>query len=111
MTDEIDKITETLKSTEDPFVLADCLTKLAGWASYYGGQMAEVQLNKPIEWLGIKDYNFSWLPDVKDWVKRDKPLSDKHTDIQWAATDEGKKEIELHWKLKRIDQMCIAIRR
>lgn len=109
--DQIDQITETLKSTEDPFVLADCLTKLAGWASYYTEMMKKVQLVKPQRWLDIKQFLGTTNKPKEEWGKRERDLSDKHTDIVWAATEDGQKEIALHYELKRIEQMASAIKK
>lgn len=103
MPSEIDKITESLKTTTNPIALVDFLTALAGWGSYYEGLLEPITLSKPSKWIELK-YRLTTT------TERDKPLSDKHTDILWASTNEGQKEIEYSILIKRIDRMSTAIR-
>lgn len=104
LSNEIDQITESLKTTTSPIQLVDYLTALAGWGSYYDGLLEPITLSKPSKWIELKTIS------QIDESKRDKPLSDKHTEILWATTAEGQKEIEYTILLKRIDRMTTAIR-
>jgi len=95
----IDQITEELKNDEaSPVSLGEFYTQLSGWYSYYGQQMKRVQLIKSEAWIVIKQ---SGDP---------KPYSDAYTDKLWEATEDGQKEVALHWELKRIEQMMRAIK-
>ncbi len=102
--DEIDQITEALKTCDSPFELAGYLTKLAGWGSYYAEMMKKIQLRKPSRWLELKTVS------QIDEGKREKDLSDKHTDILWQTTEDGQKEIALKYELNRIDSMMSSIK-
>lgn len=102
--DEIDSITNALKTCDNPLELAGYLTKLAGWGSYYTEMLKKISLVKPAKWLELK------MVSQIDESKREKPLSDKHTEILWEVTDDGQKEIALKYELKRIDQMMSSIK-
>ena len=107
----IDEITEELKTCDDPIRLAEFLTYLAGWASYRAEQMKKVQLVKPAEWLYIQTFGKQYDKDSDNVVVIGKPLFDKKTDMTWAATEEGQKEIALKFELQRLELMMSAIKR
>jgi hypothetical protein len=85
---------------ESPPELAKYETILAGYFSYYGQMLKRIEIDKPNIWLSIQE---------EPTKNGDKPLSDKKTDMKWAATQNGKKEIALEWELKRIEKMMSAI--
>lgn len=103
---EIDNITEELKTCDDPIKLASYLTKLSGWASYYSEMMKKIQLRKPVEWLQIKETQFS-MPST---YPQPKEYSDQKTEMLYGTTEDGQKEIALKWELRRIEQMTSAIK-
>ncbi len=96
--DEIDQITNALKTCDNPLELAGYLTKLADWGSFYNEMLKKISLRKPQAWLGIKNSNI------------ENPLSDKVAEMTWATTEDGQKEIALKYELKRIDQMMSSIK-
>ncbi len=109
-TDEIDKITEDLKTCDEPISLASYLTRLAAWNSLYTEMMKKIQLIKPQVWLTIQTYSDWYGKTIGTVVEaRDKPLSDKKTEMTWAATEDGQKETALIYELKRIDILYRSI--
>jgi hypothetical protein len=111
MTDEIDKIEEELKTADNPITLAAFLTRLAAWNSYRTNQLKKIVLIKPKIWLGMKRYLN--VIESDEWkgvgLRRDKELSDKHTDMIWDTTENGQAEIALIYELKRIDILYRSI--
>lgn len=96
---DINQITENLKNEDmSPVELGQIYTQLSGWYSFYGQQMKRVQLAKGATWIAIKQNNGS------------KAYSDAYTDKIWDGTEDGQKEVALHWELKRIEQMMRAIK-
>lgn len=104
MDEEINKIAIALQTETDPIRLVDWLTKLAGYAATYEGLLQPIQMEKPIRWLLIQKQ--------KDGAgeNREKPLSDKKTEMTWATTEEGQKELLYTSKMKQISLMSQAIR-
>ncbi len=115
MPDPIDEITEQLKVCDNPLELAGYLTKLAGWGSYYNEMLKKISLKKPQKWLIIQEYgqdieNSTDSTEMILTLKPTKSLSDKRTEMTWAASEDGQKEIALKYELKRIDQMMSSIK-
>lgn len=106
---EINEIETALTLDNDtPITLASYLTKLAGWNSFYTESLKDIQLIKPQKWLEIQNWeNIS--ESGLGQTKREKPLSDKKTEMMWATTPEGQKELELTFTLKRIDILYRSI--
>ncbi len=109
MADQIDEITEQLKTCDNPLDLAKFLTVLAGWGSHYNELLKKISLRKPAAWLEVQTYGQLETPHLKGYELQ-KPLSDKKTEMTWAATEDGQKEIALKYELKRIDQMMSSIK-
>ncbi len=119
MPDEIDQITEALKTCDEPISLASYLTRLAAWNSLYTEMMKKIQLIKPAKWLEIQSKEekvsstvFDGLTEPQPQIYlglRDKPLSDKKTEMIWASTEDGQKETALTYELKRIDILYRSI--
>lgn len=122
--EEINKIAEDLKTETNPIILVDYLTKLAGWAAYYEGLLQPIQLVKPEKWLWLQQFAtglnngevstakiLNLTDSSKDVeMKREKPLSDKKTEMVWLATKEGQEEIRYTSELKKIALMTAAIK-
>lgn len=99
---------ETALKNEDesPPELAKYETVLAGYYSYYAQMLKRILVDKPVAWLNIQsfiDY------ETERSVTREKPLSDKKTEMIWQATEQGQAEIALSWELRRIEKMMSAI--
>lgn len=105
MQNEIDLITQDLKTETSPIVLVDFLTKLAGYGSYYEGLLEPILKIKPEGWLHIQK-----VGSILDDPLLKKPLSDKKTEMIWLTTEDGQKELEYNSLLKRIDRMSQAIK-
>jgi hypothetical protein len=103
--DEIDKISEELKTCDDPVTLASYLTKLAGWNSYYTEMLKKILIGKAEVWLHIHITGKT----EQGVLHLDKELSDKKTDYVWQTTENGKRELALAYEIKRIDIMYKAI--
>jgi hypothetical protein len=103
----IEDIESALKNEDtSPPDLAQFSTILAGYYSYYGQMLKRVLLDKPIVWINIQtfvDY------ETERAITREKPLSDKKTEMIWKTTKDGQAEIALEWELKRIQTMLSAI--
>lgn len=101
----IKQIEEALKNEDaSPTDLAQFSTILAGYYSYYGQMLKQIQLKKPEVWLHIQHH------EGESKLKlRDKFLSDKKTEMIWNTTEDGQAEIALEWELKRIEKMMSAI--
>lgn len=108
MNQEINSIEESLKTCDEPVTMASYLTRLAAYNSYYLEKFKDIQLVKPKKWLDIKLHYFTGLPYDK-WKVREKPLSDKYTEMEWLATLEGQQEIELTTLLKRCEILSRSI--
>jgi hypothetical protein len=105
----ISDIESSLKNEDaSPPDLAQFSTILAGYYSYYGQMLKQIHLKKPEAWLHIQDWQEPELGG-DDYIKREKPLSDKKTERTWEATEDGQAEIALEWELKRIEKMMSAI--
>lgn len=123
----IEQIEAALKNEDaSPPDLAKFSTILAGYYSYYGQMLKRIQLIKPKSWLDIQrrptvplmtEFPTDVLPngtvvteqrEVPPY-KPAKPHSDKKTEMIWATTEDGQKEIALEWELKRIEKMMSAI--
>ncbi len=107
-TDEIDQITEALKTEDSPIGLASYLTRLAAWNSFYTEMMKKIQLIKPRTWLLIQGA-YNWDRPEEIVKMREKPYSDKKTEMTWATTEDGQKETALTYELKRIDILYRSI--
>lgn len=118
----IDQIQEALKSdNESPIQLASYLTQLAGWNSYYTEMLKKIQLLKPSKWLEIQSYQGRYGKNITTGEQvefsddalnpREKPLSDKKTEMTWASTEDGQKETALTYELKRIAILYQSINR
>ena len=77
-------------------------TKLAALYALLSEEMGQLEKVKPIEWLQIKNY-------TAEDVLRDKPLSDKHTDTVYDATEKGQRRVELKFHLKALEKMISAL--
>jgi len=103
----IKQIEDALKNEDaSPPDLAQFGTILAGYYSYYGQMLKRVLLEKPLVWINIQafiDY------ETERAVTREKPLSDKKTEMIWQASKGGQEEIALTWELRRIEKMMQAI--
>lgn len=109
--DEINQIAEELKIETNPIMLVDYLTKLAGWAAYYEGLLQPIQMMKPEKWLAIQKAGDGYKLKTNTGVSNIfRPLSDKKTEMTWAATPEGQQEIKYVSKLKQIALMTAAIK-
>jgi len=95
--------TELKEGLDDPIRLASFLTILAGYTAYYTEMLKKVLIPKSGKWLEFK------LTSQIDDTPREKPLSDKHTDMLWASSSEGQKEIALTYELRRLDIMYKSI--
>lgn len=76
-----------------PRQLADFRIFLAALFSLRAGEMQRILAIKPGVWLAY----------------REGTKSDKAADREWQATEEGKRETQLKWELKRIDKLSSAI--
>ncbi len=104
----IKDIEDALKNEDaSPPALAQFGTILAGYYSYYGQKLKKIQIKKPLVWLRIQTFVDCFSDDPE--VLRDKPYSDKKTEMVWNTTEDGQKEIALEWELKRIEKMVSSI--
>ena len=76
-----------------PGRLADYRVFLAALYSLRAAEMQRILGVKPGLWLRI----------------RETKNSDKATDREWHATEQGQRETQLKWELKRIDKLSGAI--
>ena len=108
---EIKDIEEALRTEDSPVQLASFLTRLAAIHSYRIEQLKKIQLVKPQRWLELQA-NFASINTETGEVRPSnmKPLSDKKTEMTWATTEDGQKEIALTMEIKRINLMTSAIR-
>ena len=104
----INEIEAELKHQDSPSELARFLTLLASYYSNYLEQMKKIALIKPQRWLAISLNYFTEL-EFDKWKPREKPLTDKKTDMEWACTKDGQQEIELDFMLKRIQKLYSSI--
>lgn len=114
MDKEIKNIEDALKHTDSPTEIAAFLTRLAAYTSMYTEMLKELQLIKPKKWLEIQEREACIAcddPKCPGTRRRVKPLSDKKTEITWATTPEGQKEIELESILARINILYRSINR
>ncbi|MEP6960850.1 MAG: hypothetical protein ABI995_02165 [Acidobacteriota bacterium] len=105
----VNEITEELKTQDDPITLSAYLTQLSAHASSYNEMMKRVQLKKPQVWIHIQRVK-NWDTEDPVMLEREKSLSDTKTEMTWATTEDGQKEIALSYELKRIEQMMSAIK-
>lgn len=103
----IKQIEDDLKNEDaSPPDIAKYETVLAGYYSYYAQMLKRILVDKPLTWLNIQtflDY------ETQRNITREKPLSDKKTEMIWQATEQGQAEIALTWELRRIEKMMSAI--
>jgi hypothetical protein len=103
----IQQIEADLKNEDaSPPDLAKYSTILAGYYSYYGQMLKKILVDKPLTWLNIQtfvDY------ETERQVVREKPLSDKKTEMIWLASENGKAETALTWELRRIERMVSSV--
>lgn len=111
MNQEINSIEESLKTCDEPVTLASYLTRLAAWNSYYLEKAKDIQLVKPGQWLEIQSLEWvkTGIEGQLSHENREKPLSDKKTEMLWATTPEGQQEIELTTLLKRCEILSRSI--
>jgi hypothetical protein len=76
-----------------PRALADFRIFLAALYSLRAGEMQRILGKKPSVWLDM----------------RRESNSDKATDREWQATQDGSRETQLKWELRRIDKLSGAI--
>jgi hypothetical protein len=76
-----------------PGRLADYRVFLAALYSLRAAEMQTILAVKPGKWLDI----------------RGEKNSDKATDREWQATEEGQRETQLKWELRRIERLSSAI--
>lgn len=76
-----------------PGLLADYRIYLAALYSLRAGEMQKILATRPRAWLAIREHK----------------NSDKAADREWQATDEGQRETQLKWELKRITSLSSAI--
>jgi hypothetical protein len=76
-----------------PGILADFRVFLAALYSLRAAEMQRILAVKAGTWLALR---------------RDKN-SDKATDREWHATEQGARETQLKWELRRIDKLSSAI--
>jgi hypothetical protein len=76
-----------------PRQLADYRIYLAALFSMRAAEMQRILAVKPGVWLAM----------------RDEKKSDKATDREWQGTEEGARETQLKWELRRIDKLSSAI--
>jgi hypothetical protein len=69
-------------------------TQLAGLYSFYSQNLEDILMRKPNTWVLI----------------REKHKSDKQADLEYSTTDDGKNEIGLAMRLKRIEKMMSALK-
>lgn len=103
----IEDIESALKNEDaSPPDLAKFSTILAGYYSYHGQTLKRIMIDKPLVWLNIQsfvDY------ETERNINREKPLSDKKTEMIWLASEQGEAETALTWELRRIEKMMSAI--
>jgi hypothetical protein len=76
-----------------PRQLADFRIFLGALYSLRAGEMQKILAIKPGVWLAY----------------REGTKSDKAADREWQATEEGKRETQVKWELKRIERLSSAI--
>lgn len=76
-----------------PHTLAEYRIILSGKYSRAAELLSNILKDKPVKWLEL----------------REKYKSSKETDMAWEMTEEGKKENEFKFMLRRIDKMTSAI--
>lgn len=77
-----------------PHRLAEIRAELSSYYSYISGVLEEILATKAVRWLEMR--------------KEEK--SDKATDKQWDATEEGIKEMKCRLRLKRTEKMIGGVK-
>lgn len=93
---------EVKKNIHSPGYLAELAEEMSADYAFYSEEMMKIQLIKPLIWTKIKK--------EKDNVEREKYLSDNLTEQCWRLQYEGKKEIELKYKMKGLEKMINSIK-
>ena len=97
MEETIYKIQEELRAgrlVNDPHQCAEFVASLSGELSFYLSQLAELEKNKPADWL----------------VMRKEHKSDNATEKAWERTERG---IEAQWfrsRIKRINALLVGLK-
>lgn len=90
-------LTEKVKTGSlPPGELSNYQLILAGWYSYYAGQLEEIELNKSERWLKLRS---------QEGIK-----SDKQADRLWDSTEDGRNEIKLRWEMRRAERLISSIK-
>lgn len=89
------EIAQTMQDTKIyPAQAVEYRTQLAGLYAFYSQSLEDILMTKPATWASI----------------RLKHKSDKQADLEWSATEDGKNEIGLAMRLKRISMMMSALK-
>lgn len=88
--ERLEQITkEVVNHTGDGHWLAEARVELSSLYSYFSGQLEQILFTRPDVWLEL----------------RKNTKSDKATDREYEATEDGKKEVIYRYRLKRIEKM------
>ena len=90
-------IEEIDKNKEIPGNLSQISVELSAMYMSYANEMIPIKLKKATEWTKIKQ-------------SEEKHKSDALTEMLWAQTPEGKKEIELKYQMKSIEKTLASIK-
>src|SRR3954452_13143437 len=85
--------TELVADVVVPRRLADYKTYLSAVYSMRGGDMAQIEKRKAFEWPRI----------------RQNAGSVSEADRMWDASDDGQRQIDLKWELRRVEKLISAI--
>lgn len=77
-----------------PAEAVEMRTQLAGLYAFYSQTLEDILMRKPNIWAVIRKSH----------------KSDKQADLEWSGTEEGKNEIGLAMRLKRIEKMMSALK-
>ena len=85
-----------MRSTQKitPHEAVELRQQLAGMYAFYSETLEDILVRKPSVWVLI----------------RVKHKSDKQADLEWDTTDDGKNEIGLGMRLKRIEKMMSSLK-
>ena len=90
----LEQIERELAETESaPDRLADFRVFLAALYSWRAAEMQKILAIKPSAWLDI----------------RSEKNSDRAADKEWQATEQGARETQIKWELKRVSTLSSAI--
>jgi len=79
-----------------PHEAVEMRVQLSGLYSFYSSQLEDILIRKPNAWFQIRNNG--------------KHKSDKSADREWETTEDGKNEIGLSMRLKRIEKMLSSLK-